>query len=198
MNPKALVSVKVPVIPGIGTIAVGIAKAGADVITLSGFEGGTWAARLHALKYAWLPVELGVRLVHRSLVRAGLRDKVEIWADGGLKTAYDVLRIVLLVADRVGMATMAMVAIGCTICRGCQLDTCHVGITTQIETVEEAMANGLKRFVPQDLDRAVEQLTRFFGAMGEALRELVAAMGAHSLQELRGRSDLLYQRDHLE
>jgi len=123
---------------------------------------------------------------------------VEIWADGGLKTAYDVLRMVLLGADRVGMATMAMVAIGCTICRGCQLDTCHVGITTQIETVEEAMAHGLKRFVPQDLDRAVEQLTRFFGAMGEALRELVAALGARSLQELRGRSDLLYQRDHLE
>lgn len=90
-----------------------------------------------------------MRRVHRALVRAGLRDKVEIWADGGLKTAYDVLRMVLLGADQVGMATMAMVAIGCTICRGCQLDTCHVGITTQIETVEEAMAHGLKRFVPR-------------------------------------------------
>jgi glutamate synthase (NADPH/NADH) large chain len=198
VNPKALVSVKVPVIPGIGTIAVGIAKAGADVITLSGFEGGTGAARLHALKYAGLPVELGVRRAHRALVRAGLRDRVEIWADGGLKTAYDVLRMVLLGADRVGMATMAMVAIGCTICRGCQLDTCHVGITTQIETVEEALAHGLKRFVPQDLERAVEQLTRFFEAKAEALRELVAALGARSLQELRGRVDLLYQRDHLE
>ncbi len=198
VNPKALVSVKVPVIPGIGTIAVGIAKAGADVITLSGFEGGTGAARLHALKYAGLPVELGVRRAHRALVRAGLRDKVELWADGGLKTAYDVLRMVLLGADRVGMATMAMVAIGCTICRGCQLDTCHVGITTQIETLEEALAHGLKRFVPQDLDRAVEALVRFFQAKGEALRELVAALGARSLRELRGRSDLLYQRDHRE
>ncbi len=198
VNPKALVSVKVPVIPGIGTIAVGIAKAGADVITLSGFEGGTGAARLHALKYAGLPVELGVRRVHRALVRAGLRDKVEIWADGGLKTAYDVLRMVLLGADRVGMATMAMVAIGCTICRGCQLDTCHVGITTQIETLEQALAHGLKRFVPQETDRAVEQLVRFFEAKAEALRELVANLGYTSLRELRGRSDLLYQRDHLE
>ncbi|MGQ9735743.1 MAG: glutamate synthase-related protein [Thermaceae bacterium] len=198
VNPKAKVSVKVPVIPGIGTIAVGIAKAGADIITLSGFEGGTGAARLHALKYAGLPVELGVRRVHRALVRAGLRDKVEIWADGGLKTAYDVLRMVLLGADRVGMGTMAMVAIGCTICRGCQLDTCHVGITTQIETLEEALAHGLKRFVPQDVDRAVGQLVRFFEAKGEALRELVAALGYTSIRELVGRSDLLDQRDHLE
>ncbi|KGQ21634.1 glutamate synthase-related protein [Thermus filiformis] len=198
VNPKAKVSVKVPVIPGIGTIAVGIAKAGADIITLSGFEGGTGAARLHALKYAGLPVELGVRRAHRALVRAGLRDKVEIWADGGLKTAYDVLRMVLLGADRVGMATMAMVAIGCTICRGCQLDTCHVGITTQIETLEEALAHGLKRFVPQDTERAVEQLVRFFEAKAEALRELVAALGYTSLRDLVGRSDLLYQRDHHE
>ncbi|MER3557316.1 MAG: hypothetical protein C4302_05260, partial [Thermus sp.] len=95
-------------------------------------------------------------------------------------------------------ATMAMVAIGCTICRGCQLDTCHVGITTQIETLEQALAHGLKRFVPQETDRAVEQLVRFFEAKAEALRELVANLGYTSLRELRGRSDLLYQRDHLE
>ena len=196
VNPKAKVSVKVPVIPGIGTIAVGIAKAGADVIALSGFEGGTGAARWHALKYAGLPVEIGVRRAHRALVRAGMRDRVEIWADGGLKTAYDTLRMVLLGADRVGMATMAMVAIGCTICRQCQMDTCHVGIATQIETVEQAQAHGLKRFVPQELDRAVEQLTTFFGAKGQELRRLVAALGARSLRELVGRSDLLLQEGH--
>ncbi|WP_018467202.1 glutamate synthase-related protein [Calidithermus timidus] len=193
VNPKAKVSVKVPVIPGIGTIAVGIAKAGADIIALSGFEGGTGAARWHALKYAGLPVEIGVRRAHRALVRAGLRDRVELWADGGLKTAYDTLRMVLLGADRVGMATMAMVAIGCTICRGCQLDTCHVGITTQIETLEQAQAHGLKRFVPQELDRAVEQLVRFFSLKAEELRRMVAALGFKSLRELVGRSDLLRQ-----
>jgi len=193
VNPKAKVSVKVPVIPGIGTIAVGIAKAGADIIALSGFEGGTGAARWHALKYAGLPVEIGVRRAHRALVRAGLRDRVELWADGGLKTAYDALRMVLLGADRVGMATMAMVAIGCTICRGCQLDTCHVGITTQIETLEQAQAHGLKRFVPQELDRAVEQLVRFFSLKAEELRRMVAALGFKSLRELVGRSDLLRQ-----
>jgi len=196
INPKANVSVKVPVIPGIGTIAVGIAKAGADIIALSGFEGGTGAARWHALKYAGLPVEIGVRRAHRALVRAGMRDKVELWADGGLKTAYDVLRMVLLGADRVGMATMAMVAIGCTICRGCQLDTCHVGITTQIETMEQAQAHGLKRFVPQELDRAVDQLTRFFSLKAEELRKLVASLGFTSIRDLVGRSDLLSQESH--
>lgn len=198
INPKAKVSVKVPVIPGIGTIAVGIAKAGADIIALSGFEGGTGAARWHALKYAGMPVEIGVRRAHRALVRAGMRDKVEIWADGGLKTAYDVLRMALLGADRVGMATLAMVAIGCTICRGCQTDTCHVGIATQIETLEQAQAHGLKRFVPQEPERAVDQLVRFFSLKGEELRKLVAALGFQSLKEIRGRSDLLYQEAHSE
>lgn len=196
INPKAKVSVKVPVIPGIGTIAVGIAKAGADIIALSGFEGGTGAARLHALKYAGLPVEVGVRRAHRALVRAGMRDRVEIWADGGLKTAYDVLRMVLLGADRVGMATLAMVAIGCTICRQCQMDTCHVGIATQIETTEQAQAHGLKRFIPQESERAVNQLVAFFGAKGEELRRLVAALGYSSLRDLVGRSELLYQEAH--
>lgn len=198
VNPKAKVSVKVPVIPGIGTIAVGIAKAGADVIALSGFEGGTGAARWHALKYAGLPVEIGVRRAHRALVRAGMRDRVELWADGGLKTAYDVLRMVLLGADRVGMATMAMVAIGCTICRQCQMDTCHVGIATQIETVEQATAHGLKRFVPQESNRAVDQLTRFFSLKGEELRRLLAQLGFSSLKEAVGRSDLLEQTTHAD
>lgn len=198
INPKAKVSVKVPVIPGIGTIAVGIAKAGADIIALSGFEGGTGAARLHALKYAGLPVEVGVRRAHRALVRAGLRDKVELWADGGLKTAYDVLRMVLLGADRVGMATLAMVSIGCTICRQCQMDTCHVGIATQIESLEQAQAHGLKRFIPQETDRAVAQLVTFFGAKSEELRTMVAALGFASIQELVGRSDLLTQDGQLE
>ncbi len=196
INPSAQVAVKVPVIPGIGTVVVGIAKAGADIITLSGFEGGTGAARWHALKYAGLPVELGLRRSHRALVRAGLRDRVELWADGGLKTAYDVLRMVLLGANRVGMGTMSMVAIGCTICRSCQTGTCHVGITTQIETVAQAQAYGLRRFVPQEPARATSRLVRFFSGMGDELRRLVARLGYTSLQELVGRSDLLQQAGH--
>jgi glutamate synthase (NADPH/NADH) large chain len=136
INPKAKVIVKVPVVSNIGVISVGIAKAGADVINLSGFDGGTGAARMHAIKYVGLPAEIGIKEAHRALLEAGIRDQVELWADGGMRTAYDVLRCILLGANRIGFGTLAMVAIGCTICRGCQLDTCHVGIATQIESKE--------------------------------------------------------------
>lgn len=191
INPHAKISVKIPVVPGVGTIALGVAKSGSHVITLSGFEGGTGAARAHALKYAGLPVEYGVQRAHRALSAAGIRDKVELWADGGLKTALDVARMVALGADRVGFGTLSMVAIGCTICRGCQLDTCHVGITTQVETEEEARAHGFKRFVPRALPVEVERLTRFYGGLADELREILAGLGLGSLRELRGRSDLL-------
>ena len=191
INPNAKISVKVPVVPGIGTIAMGVAKAGAHIITLSGFEGGTGAARSHALKYAGMPVEFGVKRAHRALTQAGLRDKVELWADGGLKTALDVARMVALGADRVGFGTLSMVAIGCTICRGCQLDTCHVGIATQVETQEQATAHGMKRFVPRDLPVEVQRLHTFYSAIAGTLREIVAGLGLGSLSELRGRSDLL-------
>ncbi len=191
INPNAKISVKVPVVPGIGTIAMGVAKAGAHIITLSGFEGGTGAARSHALKYAGMPVEFGVKRAHRALTQAGLRDKVELWADGGLKTALDVARMVALGADRVGFGTLSMVAIGCTICRGCQLDTCHVGIATQVETQEQATAHGMKRFVPRDLPVEVQRLHTFYSAIAGTLREIVAGLGLGSISELRGRSDLL-------
>ncbi len=193
INPKAKVIVKVPVVANIGVIAVGIAKAGADVINLSGFDGGTGAARVHALKYVGLPAEVGIKESHRALLQAGIRDQVELWADGGLRTAYDVLKCILLGANRVGFGTLAMVAIGCTICRGCQLDTCHVGIATQIESREEAMRRGLKRFEPRDFDRAVEGLVNFFGGMGEELKRLTGMLGVDRLQDLVGRSELLIQ-----
>src|SRR5438067_1834231 len=112
VNPRARVSVKVPVVPDIGVIAVGIAKAGADIVTLSGYDGGTGAARQHALRRAGLPVEIGVAQAHRALVASGLRDAVEIWCDGGMKSALDVAKMLCLGADRVGFGTLAMVAIG--------------------------------------------------------------------------------------
>ena len=158
----ARVGVKVPVVSGIGTIAVGIAKAGADVITLSGYDGGTGAARRHALRHAGLPSDLGLTLAHGALSEAGLRGSVELWADGGVRTAADVLKLMLLGANRVGFGTMSMVALGCTICRGCQSDTCHVGIATQIEDEREAAARGLKRFLPVDPGDGVTRLWRFF------------------------------------
>ena len=140
VNPDLRVSVKVPVVPNIGTIGLGIAKAGADIITLSGFEGGTGAARQHALRHVGLPSDIGTRLVHRALMEAGIRNRVEIWADGGYRHAHDIVKLICMGANRIGFGTLAMVSLGCTICRGCQLDTCHVGIATQIETPEEATA----------------------------------------------------------
>ena len=193
VNPRARVSVKVPVVPDIGVIAVGIAKSGADIVTLSGYDGGTGAARQHALRRAGLPVEIGVAQAHRALVASGLRDVVELWCDGGMKSAVDVAKMLCLGADRVGFGTLAMVAIGCTICRGCQLDTCHVGIATQLESVAEATDRGVKRFEPREFESAVTNLSRFFTALREELARIAAQLGVRATVDLVGRTDLLRQ-----
>lgn len=192
-NSKAKVIVKVPIVPNIGTISVGIAKAGADIITLSGFDGGTGAARIHALQHVGLPAEIGVKAAHQALIEAGIRDQVELWADGGIRSAKDVVKLMLLGANRIGFGTLAMLAIGCTTCRGCHLDTCHVGIATQIESVEEAEEHGLRRFVPRDYDVAVASLIRLFTAFADEIKRLTAALGFKRAQDLVGRSDLLVQ-----
>ncbi|MBI4898073.1 MAG: alpha-hydroxy-acid oxidizing protein [Actinobacteria bacterium] len=192
-NPDARVAVKVPVVPNIGTIGVGIAKAGADIITLSGFEGGTGAARSHALRHVGLPSDIGTRAVHRALMEAGIRNRVEIWADGGYRHGWDIVKLHCLGANRVGFGTLAMVSLGCTICRGCQLDTCHVGIATQIETTQQAELHGLKKFTPQVYGDAVTACTTFFKAMGEEVRQITAQLGYERAQDLVGRSDLLIQ-----
>jgi glutamate synthase (NADPH) large chain len=197
-NDKAKVAVKVPVVPNIGTIAVGIAKAGADIITLSGFDGGTGAARIHALQHVGLPVEIGVKAAHNALLEAGLRNKVEIWADGGIKSALDVIKVMLLGANRIGFGTLSMIAIGCTTCRGCHLDTCHVGIATQIESEAQAKEHGLRRFVPRQFDLAVQGLVNLFTAFGAELKALTASLGYENLQDIVGRSDLLEQTRGLE
>lgn len=197
-NDQAKVSVKVPIVPNIGTISVGIAKAGADIITLSGFDGGTGAARIHALQHVGLPAEIGVKAAHTALLEAGLRHKVELWADGGIRSALDAVKMMLLGANRIGFGTLSMVAIGCTTCRGCHLDTCHVGIATQIDSEEKARDHGLRRFVPRQFDPAVQGLVQLFSAFGEELRSLTAALGFSSTQELVGRSDLLVQNRGLE
>ncbi len=193
VNPSLRVVVKVPVVPNIGTIAVGIVKTGADVIALSGFDGGTGAARLHALRHAGLPVDIGVPLVHQALVQSGVRSRVELWADGGVRTSDDVLKLILLGADRVGFGTMAMVALGCTICRQCQKDTCHVGITTQIDSEAQAATRGVKRFQPQHLDVAVDHLTRFFQGLGEELASRLKHLGIASVREAVGQWQWLRQ-----
>ncbi|WML38526.1 glutamate synthase-related protein [Neobacillus sp. OS1-2] len=192
-NDQAKIAVKVPVVPNIGTIAVGIAKAGADIITLSGFDGGTGAARIHALQYVGLPVEIGVKAAHNALLESGLRHKVEIWADGGMKSAMDVIKIMLLGANRVGFGTLSMLAIGCTTCRGCHLDTCHVGIATQIESEAQAKEHGLRRFIPRQLELAVQGIMNLFTAFGTELKALAASLGIKNLQEAVGHSELLEQ-----
>jgi glutamate synthase (NADPH/NADH) large chain len=195
-NPKARVAVKVPVVPGIGIIAVGIAKAGADIINLTGYDGGTGAAREHAIRHVGLPAEIGVIEAHRALLQGGLRHKVELWCDGGMRTAADVVKMICLGANRVGFGTLAMVSIGCTICRGCQTDTCHVGIATQIQGVAEAEARGLRRFVPRDFEPAVQGLVNVFGALGEGVCDITARLGFERTQDLVGRADLLVQASH--
>src|SRR5215218_7824871 len=196
VNPDLRVSVKVPVVPNVGTIGLGIAKAGADIITLSGFEGGTGAARQHALRHVGLPSDIGTRAVHRALMEAGLRNRVEIWADGGYRHAHDVVKLHCMGANRIAFGTLAMVSLGCTICRGCQLDTCHVGIATQIETVEQAQEHGLKKFTPQHVDSAAQSCARFFESMGEEVKRVVAELGHVRAQDLVGRYDLLEQVSH--
>ena len=193
VNPDAKISVKCPVVPNIGVIAVGIAKAGADIINLSGYDGGTGAARKHALQFVGLPAEIGIIQAHRALVESGIRHKVELWCDGGMKTAEDAFKMILLGANRVGFATMAMVALGCTICRQCNAGTCHVGIATHINSVEEAKEKGLKAFTPLVFDNGAQQIVRLFQGMGEELRRLTAQAGATRLQDLVGRADLLEQ-----
>src|SRR5262245_29453569 len=198
INPKARVAVKVPVVPGIGIIAVGIAKADADIICLTGYDGGTGAARSHSLRYVGLPAEIGVVEAHRALTDSGLREKVELWADGGVRSAADAVKLMCLGANRIGFGTLPMVAIGCTICRDCQSGTCHTGITTQIETAEDAHAKGIKHFVPRDFEQAVGALMNVFNGLGEAMQNIVARLGFERAQDIVGRSDLLRQVSHCE
>lgn len=193
VNPQAKISVKIPAIPHLGPIATGIAKARADIIAISGYDGGTGAARKHSLRHTGLPVEIGLREAHRALVRAGLRRHVELWADGGVKSGRDVVRLLLLGADRVGFATMAMAAIGCTSCRECNTGTCHVGITSQLRDAEEALAAGQKHFKPREYELAVEHLVRFFTEVKDEVARETARAGLSSTRELVGRVGLLEQ-----
>lgn len=197
-NPNARVSVKIPVVPGVGIIAVGVAKAGADIINLTGYEGGTGAARAHALRYVGLPAEIGLWMSHRALIESGLRDKVELWCDGGMKSGRDVIKMLCLGANRVGFGTLAMVAIGCTICRKCHEGTCHVGITTHIKTREEAAMKGLRSFEPRDYDMAVEGICNVFKMLEEDIRKWTALMGFTRTADLVGRADLLEQIAHID
>lgn len=197
-NPHAKVSVKIPAVPFIGPIATGIAKAHADIIAVSGYDGGTGAARKHALRHVGMPVELGVKEAHRALLKAGLRDRVEIWADGGIKSGHDVIKLIMLGANRVGFGTMAMAAVGCTSCRECNTGTCHVGITSHIPSSEAAQAMGVKKFHPRDYEKSVDGLVTFFTHVINEVGMLTMRLGFTRTQDLVGRSDLMKQTRGLD
>ncbi len=192
-NPHARISVKIPAVPFIGPIATGIAKARADIIAVSGYDGGTGAARKHALRHVGMPVEIGVKEAHRALLKAGLRDRVEIWADGGIKSGVDAVKLMLLGANRVGFGTMAMAAVGCTSCRECNLGTCHVGITAHFPTTDVAQEAGIKKYTPRDYDRSVDGLVTFFSHVINEIGIWTMRLGFHRTQDLVGRSDMMKQ-----
>jgi glutamate synthase (NADPH/NADH) large chain len=197
-NPEARISVKIPVTSGVATIAVGVAKAGAHIVNISGFEGGTGAAREHAKNYVGLPVEVGVTQAHHGLVEAGLRKQVEIWCDGGVRSGADVVKLVCLGADRVGVGTVALMGVGCISCEHCHLDVCPRGISTQLRSIEEARERGVKLFKPLQGEVEAENLVRLLNAFGDQIRHILAGLGERRLADLVGRTDLLVQARSLE
>ncbi|WKE64830.1 glutamate synthase large subunit [Gallaecimonas kandeliae] len=180
VNPEALVSVKLVACQGVGTIACGVAKAGADLITLSGYDGGTGASPLTSVKYAGGPWELGLVEAHHALLREGMRDQVLLQVDGGFKTGLDVVKAAILGADSFGFGTAPMVALGCKYLRICHLNNCATGVATQHPVLRDKHFRGLP-----------EQVEAFFQLMAREIRELLAGLGLESLAAAKGRLDLL-------
>ncbi|HZT72450.1 MAG TPA: glutamate synthase large subunit [Terriglobales bacterium] len=181
--PRARIGVKLVSGAQVGIIAAGVAKAGADVITISGHDGGTGASPLTSIKNTGLPWELGLRDAHRVLEGLGLRARVRLRADGGFKSGRDVVLAALLGADEFGFGTAALVALGCVMARQCHLNTCPAGIATQ-DPRFRAKFNGRP-----------EMLMAFFEAVAQETRELLDQLRAPTLTALRGRADLLAPRD---
>ncbi len=180
VNPQALVSVKLVSRPGVGTIAAGVAKAYADLITISGYDGGTAASPLTSIRYAGSPWELGLSETHQTLCVNDLRGKVRVQTDGGLKTGLDVVKAAMLGAESFGFGTGPMVALGCKYLRICHLNNCATGVATQ---------NGVLR--DKHYIGTVERVVNYFTFIAQETREWLAALGVSSLQDLIGRTDLL-------
>lgn len=183
VNPNALVSVKLVAEPGVGTIAAGVAKAYADLITISGYDGGTGASPLTSVKYAGSPWELGLSETHQVLRANDLRHKVRVQTDGGLKTGLDVIKAAVLGAESFGFGTGPMVALGCKYLRICHLNNCATGVATQNATLRKNYFIGLP-----------EMVMNYFRFVAEEVRERMAQLGVRSLNELIGRVDLVVQK----
>ena len=181
VNPVARVIVKLVASEGVGTIAAGLAKAYADVIQISGADGGTGASPLTSVKYAGVPWELGLAETQQTLMLNGLRGRVILSTDGGFHTGRDVMVAALLGAERYGFGTAALVAIGCKMARQCHLNTCPVGIATQAQELREKYFG------------TPEMVIEFLTHVGGEVREILAALGYERLEEVIGRADLLKQ-----
>jgi glutamate synthase (NADPH/NADH) large chain len=180
VNPEALVSVKLVSEPGVGTIAAGVAKAYADLITISGYDGGTAASPLTSIRYAGSPWELGLAEVQQTLRGNRLRGKIRLQADGGMKTGLDVVKAAILGAESFGFGTAPMVALGCKYLRICHLNNCATGVATQNEALREHHFAG-----------DVERVVNFFTFIAMETREWLAKLGVARLEDLIGRTDLL-------
>ncbi len=180
VNPTALVSVKLVAEPGVGTIAAGVAKAYADLITISGYDGGTGASPLSSVKYAGSPWELGLTEAQQVLRANGLRGRVRVQTDGGLKTGFDVIKAAILGAESFGFGTAPMIALGCKYLRICHLNNCATGIATQDDKLRSKHFIGLP-----------EMVMNYFTYVALETREWMAKLGIRTMEELIGRMDLL-------
>ena len=182
VNPDAAISVKLVAEEGVGAVALGVVKALADVVHIAGADGGTGASPLSSIKNAGLPWELGLVEAQREMAESGLRSRVRLRVDGGLKTGRDVMVAALLGADEYSFGTAALLAEGCLMVRTCHLDTCPVGIATQRPELRAKFAG------------TPEMVAAFMTAVAEEVRALLACLGFRTLDEVIGRADLLRVR----
>ena len=190
INPRAKVTVKLVAASGVGTIAAGVAKAKADVILISGHNGGTGASAATSIKYAGLPWEMGLTETHQVLAMNNLRDRVTLRTDGGLRTGRDIVMAAMMGAEEYGIGTAALISMGCIMVRQCQSNTCPVGVCTQDERLRDKFTG--------TADKVVNLITFY----AQEVREILASLGARSMDEVIGRADLLTQvsrgSDHLD
>ena len=180
VNPRALVSVKLVAEPGVGTVAAGVAKAYADLITISGYDGGTGASPLSSIKYAGTPWELGLAETHQTLRRNDLRHRVRLQTDGGLKTGLDVVKAAIIGAESFGFGTAPMVALGCKYLRICHLNNCTTGVATQHNVLRSKYFTGLP-----------EMVINYFRFVAQEVREILARLGVRRLEDIIGRTEYL-------
>ncbi|MBL4916565.1 glutamate synthase large subunit [Szabonella alba] len=181
INPRAKVTVKLVSSSGVGTIAAGVAKAKADIILISGHNGGTGASPATSIKYAGLPWEMGLTEAHQVLSMNNLRDRITLRTDGGLRTGRDIVMAAMMGAEEYGIGTAALIAMGCIMVRQCQSNTCPVGVCTQNEALRQKFTG--------NADKVVNLITFY----AQEVREILAGLGARSIDEIIGRADLLTQ-----